>query len=53
MAYEPCMMLSQHYSGPSWHLTKGALTEMNRMTHLTAKQIYRAQMKIFKIRRSK
>ena len=31
MAYEPCMMLSQHYSGPSWHLTKGALTEMNKL----------------------
>ena len=53
MAYEPRMMLNQHYNGPSWHLTEEALTEMNRRTHLTAKQTYRAQKKIFEVRRLK
>jgi hypothetical protein len=53
MVYEACMMLSKHYSGPSRSLTEGALTEMNRRVHLTAKQTYRTQMKIFKIKRSK
>jgi hypothetical protein len=31
----------------------GVLTEINGMTHLTAKQTYRAKMKKFKIRGSK
>jgi hypothetical protein len=34
----------------SWHLTKGALTEMNRRTHLTAKYTYMVQMKPFEVR---
>ena len=34
-------------------LTEVALTEMNEMTHLTAKQTYRVQMKTFEVRGSK
>ena len=37
----------------SWHLMERALTDINRIVHLTAKQIYRTQMTTFEIRRPK